>query len=290
MNKQLLKIMYAFIVTAMMYTSSAIAQIVYTDVNPDSTLYCSNCTLNYNLDLNNDTNNDFILTTFHYAPPQKGISKQSQVTASPLNGNAIKDTLVNSINVSIPLQFNTVIDNNLLLNQSWQTSGPQILKNGVFDGGSDDVVWGLWDSLTDYYLGLRILQSGQAYYGWVRLRVDISIYYASVIIKDYAFNSIPNQPILAGQTVATGIIENSFASSMNLFPNPASNHLTIDLGSNNKKFQVTIADITGKVMYTTMATETQKVEVNTNDFAEGIYVVQIQSEEFIEKKKFIIKK
>ncbi|MBL0343333.1 MAG: hypothetical protein IPP71_22230 [Bacteroidetes bacterium] len=126
------------------------------------------CTKNYNLDLNNDTNNDFILTAFRVAPLQIGLDKYSNVTASPLNGNAVK-ILVNSINVSIPLQFNTVIDSNLLLNQSWQTSGSQSLKNGIYGGSSSDTVWGLWDSLADYYLGLRILQSGQTYYGWVEI-------------------------------------------------------------------------------------------------------------------------
>jgi 5-hydroxyisourate hydrolase-like protein (transthyretin family) len=61
-------------------------------------------------------------------------------------------------------------------------------------------------------------------------------------------------------------------------------------GSNNQKIEVTITDITGKVIYTTIATDTQKVEVNTNDFAEGIYVVQIQAADFIGTKKLIVKK
>ena len=67
-------------------------------------------------------------------------------------------------------------------------------------------------------------------------------------------------------------------------------HLTIDLGSDNKKIQGTIADITGKVIYTTIATDTQKVEVNTIDFAEGIYIVQIQAGEFIGTKKLVVVK
>lgn len=292
MKKQLLKKLSAFIVTAILFSASANAQIVYTDVNPDSTMYCaSNCTLNYNLDLNNDANNDFLLTAFRVDPPQIGNETYSNVTASPLNGNAVKDTLVNSINVSIPLQFSAVIDSNLLLNQSWQTSGSQSLKNGLFGGSLlSDTVWGLWDSLSDYYLGLRLLQSGQTYYGWVRLRVDVTSFYASVIIRDYAYNSIPDQPILAGQTTTTEIIENSFTSSINLFPNPADNHLTIALGSNNKNVEVTITDITGKIIYLTTLTETDKIEVNTNEFATGIYVVKVQAAGSIGTKKLIMEK
>ena len=107
---------------------------------------------------------------------------------------------------------------------------------------------------------------------------------------DYAYNSIPNQPILAGQTTATGVNENSFASSINLFPNPASNQFTIALPNAIEKVEVTIADITGKIIYTTLTTDTQNVEVNTADFAEGIYVVQIQSADFIGTKKLVVEK
>ena len=38
MKKQLLKNISAFIVTAMLFSASANAQIVYTDVNPDVTI------------------------------------------------------------------------------------------------------------------------------------------------------------------------------------------------------------------------------------------------------------
>ena len=206
------------------------------------------------------------------------------VYASPLNGNALKDTLTTG-NVPIPLQLNAVIDSNLLLQQSWQTSGSHTLRES---GGIGPV--GLWNNLSDYYLGLRLLQSGQTYYGWVRLRVAVSLGGASVIIRDYAYNSIPNQPILAGQTTATGVTENSLAASINLYPNPATNHLTIELPNANKKFDLTITDITGKIIYSTTQSETQKIEVSSKDFAEGVYVVQIQSADFIETKKLIIKK
>jgi len=79
-------------------------------------------------------------------------------------------------------------------------------------------------------------------------------------------------------------------ANVQIFPNPAVNHLTIDLGSNNQKVEVTITDITGKIIYTTTARETQKLEVNTNDFAEGIYVVRIQAADFIGTKKLVVEK
>ena len=90
---------------------------------------------------------------------------------------------------------------------------------------------------------------------------------------------------------STGIVDNTAGNdAISIFPNPATNHLTIALGSNTKKVEVTIADITGKIIYSTTVSETQKIEVNTQDFAKGIYVVQIQSADFIATKKLVIEK
>ena len=298
MKKNLQKKLSAFIVTAMLFSVSANAQIVYTDVNPDSTMYCHAnfiipVTKNYNLDLNNDANNDFIITALHSNPPQIGSPTYSYVNAGQLNGNAVKDTLVNTINVSIPLQFNAVIGSNLLLNQSWQTSGPHSLKNGMYGGGlASDTVWGLWDSLSDYYLGLRLLQSGQTYYGWVRLRVDVTSSYASLIVKDYAYNSIPNQPILAGQTTATGITENPFASSIHLFPNPATNQLTMGNGKLIIK-NVTIYDLTGREVYNENHQNpysNREISIDVSKFPAGVYAVQIKTADFIATKKLVVEK
>jgi len=88
----------------------------------------------------------------------------------------------------------------------------------------------------------------------------------------------------------TGINESNKNEGIKIYPNPTTDQLTIALPSNNKKVEVTITDITGKIIYSTTATDTQKLEVNTNDFAEGIYVVQIQAADFIGMKKLVVEK
>ncbi len=79
-------------------------------------------------------------------------------------------------------------------------------------------------------------------------------------------------------------------SRITLYPNPANNNLTIAFGKNTKKVVVTITDITGKLIYTTTASETEKMEVNANGFAEGVYIVKIQTGEGLEVKKLIIER
>ena len=149
---------------------------------------------------------------------------------------------------------------------------------------------GQWINTADGYLGLKLISGSSIYYGWARLRV--ARFVTSFTIMDYAYNSTPNQFILAGDTGTgtTGITNNSFASSIKLYPNPATNHLTIALGSINKNVELTIADLTGKIIYTATTDETDKIEVNTNEFAEGLYTVRIQTGEYIATKKILVKK
>ncbi len=295
MKTQLLKKLSAFIVTAMLFSVSANAQIIYTDVVPDSSTAVSassgqTITEYYDLDLNNDATIDFKIKAFAFK--QLPSSLACNVTAAPLNGNAIKDTLSNSETVTIPLEANAVIDSNLLVDQSWQTSGSQKLRAH----STASIYPGLWVVNSDNYLGLRLLQAGQTYYGWVRLWVNVPSggpgSFAAFVIRDYAYNSIPDQPILAGEGQPTtgGILENSSESSITIFPNPANTHFTIDFGSSNKKAEVTITDITGKIIYSSIAEVTQKIEVSTHDILPGIYIVQIQTTDFITTKKLIIKK
>lgn len=43
-------------------------------------------------------------------------------------------------------------------------------------------------------------------------------------------------------------------------------------------------DITGKIFYSTTENETQELKINTKDFAEGVYLVQVKSEDFMATK------
>jgi PKD repeat protein len=87
-----------------------------------------------------------------------------------------------------------------------------------------------------------------------------------------------------------GIVENTNAMNWNLFPNPAANQLTITMPGNNNKIDVIISDITGKIIYKTICINSEKLELSTKDFSEGIYVVQIQTADYWSMKKVVILK
>ena len=299
MKKQLQKKITAFIVTAMMFCASANAQIVYTDVIPDVVRGCnypSPCGADFLVDLNNDGINDFT-----FAPRAHGFSCGN---CSP-NPVAVLGTRDSALIISTAQSWIADTVGGFGLNKSmdsslaWTNAVHNLAQNGegcmacTNGHGSHKVTQGItgnWQNVSGKFMGLKIKVGSDFYYGWIKLGVSIASYSVSITIMEYAYNSIPNQPILAGQTTVTGITENSFASSINIFPNPANNYLTIALGNNTKKVDVTIADITGKIIYTNIATNTQKVEVNTKDFVEGIYVVQIQIADFKATKKLIVAK
>ncbi|MBK6858971.1 MAG: T9SS type A sorting domain-containing protein [Saprospiraceae bacterium] len=286
MKQQLQKKLFAFIVTAMIFSISANAQIVYTDVNPDTSIANSGPYYGfYYLDLNNDGTSDDSISYRVSGRGAIGACGTRRVSISVLNGNAVAGS-------TYPLAMN--LNDTISSALAWSASGD--LRHIQFSGPICTTIdtFGNWTNSIDNYLGLKLIVGTNTYFGWLRMQVNVTTNgnTASGIIKDYAYNSTPNQFILAGDTGTgpTRIIETIASSSINLYPNPATDKLTIALESNNRKIEVTIADITGKIIYSTTASETQKIEVNTKYFAEGIYIVQIQTGEFIETKIIIVEK
>ena len=292
-KKQLLKKLKTFIVTAMMFSASVNAQVIYTDVIPDRIIDTTNSV--YHLDLNNDGIIDYNInfTTGRMSGCRGGTQNSTAyyIKVTPLDSNEV-GTDATSPFYPKALLLDSLIDSAAF---TWKNTSSQLLAEKLWHCITFNFrnFWvpyyvGNWNNASNKYLPLRLKMGSQVYYGWVRISIATGVTNATIF--EYAYNSIPNAAIHAGQTVATGIIENSFASSLKLFPNPASNHLTIALGSNNKNVDVSITDITGKIIYTTTASETQKIEVITEDFKEGIYVVQIQTKDFIVTKRLVVEK
>jgi hypothetical protein len=299
MKKPLLKAFYAFIIM-MLSLSTTKAQIVFTDLNPDILRNCnpnSGCSGNYSLDFNNDGINDFVLSP---EKRQRSCGACSSLILQIRDGYAAEIISTDHSWIADTIggyALNAVIDSTLGWTNADHTLSsalPACVACTTFPGHGHhfegSTTSGPWSNIQGKYLALKTQVGTDFYYGWIKLGVANNINFVTITVMEYAYNAIPNEPILAGQTMTTGIRETTFASSINLFPNPADNHLTIDFGSKNEEVKVTIADITGKVVYRTIATDTQRVDVNTNDFAKGIYVVQIQGKDFIAAKKLVIEK
>lgn len=171
--------------------------IIYIDVNPDSTIR-ANPSQQYSLDLNNDGVSDFTFSVYGGMTRCSGICSgiQTNVAVSPISGSRNKIEVDGGI-PSYPLALDTlsVIDNSDL----WSAASGQILRSRKVCFCMSGIAYGNWNNPTDKYLGLKLIKGTNTYYGWVRLSVNTSGPGAYLIIRDYAYNSISNKAILAGQ-------------------------------------------------------------------------------------------
>ena len=81
--------------------------------------------------------------------------------------------------------------------------GVPIGPGGNFLGGADIMATigstgsgGLWANKTNRYMGLKFMINGSHHFGWARL----TVVHGTATITGYAYETIPNKPIIAGKT------------------------------------------------------------------------------------------
>ncbi|MGM5471352.1 hypothetical protein ACS386_13825 [Flavobacteriaceae bacterium LMO-SS05] len=163
------------------------SKIIYTDIEPDFT--SANIDDFYNLDLNNDGTVDF---TF------KNITDTWAFWAEPnSNTNGINAFVAVSgpfWSYTVPISKHDVISS--MLNGPYFYDRSECLLIMEFCDTLPLYCSYGWQGKIDYYVGLRVMIKDQTHYAWVRLDVTSSDHW---VIKDYAYNATPNNPILAGQ-------------------------------------------------------------------------------------------
>ena len=104
--------------------------------------------------------------------------------------------------------------------------GSQIGSKDQFDGNlmafacsfasTTDCRVGNWFDVSDRYLGLKFTINGKTHYGWARLNVSFQINQGRGTLKatltGYAYETIPNKPIIAGKTNEDSSAEPNSAS------------------------------------------------------------------------------
>ncbi|MGQ0827810.1 MAG: T9SS type A sorting domain-containing protein [Bacteroidota bacterium] len=89
-------------------------------------------------------------------------------------------------------------------------------------------------------------------------------------------------------STATGIVSENKEVSLNVFPNPSSNQLTIDLSNvSESQVKVDVTDIQGKLMYSEIQNTGKSFHMNISNFENGIYFINISGENTSMNQKFI---
>ncbi len=252
-SKKLLN--YGAMSAAILGAADVTGQIVYTDLDPDQSLATGDA---FPIDINDDGTDDFSIDIFDAA------GGPGAVVFPGINGSTNSNGFVgfNSGNYNYPslLQQDAVIDGTT---PSFTSARGDLNFYGCAYTNSQ------WcDTVTDGFLGLVFQLAGNTHYGWVRM--DVSADASSIVVKDYAFNSTPDEQILAGQTVILGVESQAF----NGFTYFVDNTNTLNLKANSAMESVAIHNILGQEVISQKLGSTNEI-VNLSALKSGVYLATI---------------
>lgn len=266
---------YTAVAGAVVTATSASAQIVYTDVNPDYSHDASDlgALSIYPLDLNNDATVDFLIAS---KDTTIGANRVRTSLAVPYGaGNAVAGETPSAYDYALALDINTMVDATL----TWIAASNTMAYN--LDGAnpySEN-----WNGVTDKYLGLKFVVGANTHYGWARLDVDALA--DSLVVKDYAYNATPNGGIMTG-AMGVGLNEKEIEGLVN-FVNQANNSVNVVVNGDLTKGVVSVISTTGQVI-SSGAINGQTFSVDMNGLSSGIYLVNVAFAEGSMTKKIIV--
>ncbi|MGB0883049.1 MAG: T9SS type A sorting domain-containing protein [Vicingaceae bacterium] len=245
------------IITILLSAGALKANITVTNVD---TLLESLANMSYELDLDNDGTGDYSIEAYYVGPINnfdtyadiKMLSPNSEMVSLPI----WPSTTVYSVD---PMDSGDVFHNYFLSNSTY------VFHKTLYTNLS---------STFNNYIALRLLKGGNYYYGWVRLDVSYWGAAVSVVLKDYAFEDIPNRIITAGQTISdpVSVIEFKNEDSFSIYPNPVKNTLTINPLNNKVLTTVKVYNSTGVLVKNI---KQQDLQIDVSDLANGIYFVEL---------------
>lgn len=290
-----LKVYSALAAGLIAIANSSEGQMVYHDIKPDTTISNGG---SYLLDLNGDGISDFVFYQVLSSITSRSsfIYKKNKVEISPLGiGNKILDTIEGQHPYPPALNLNTSIGPNLKNNHFWTTSKQQSLMLNYdriryyTSGSSNKEVHhykGYWQGVTDRYLGLLIEVNNKAYCGWVRL--DVAKNAKSFTIKSYAYDSIPEQTVFAGDTVKT-IIKNE-SNKSGLKTTIYTHYKDLYVSFNNPEpitGTINLFSLTGQLLKSAEVVANEN-HIRLEDIASGIYILNILTSKGVISRKIQI--
>jgi hypothetical protein len=75
--------------------------------------------------------------------------------------------------------------------------------NQILAGNNQGAIFGNWVDVSNRCVGLRFRINGENHYGWARLSVQVNGTAVSALLNGYAYETVANQGLRAGQTSET---------------------------------------------------------------------------------------
>jgi len=273
-TKTILKIliMLLFVIAATMQVKT---QIVYVDINPDTTIFIPNeidSTNSFYLDVNNNSVIDFGFHLSKYKSNEQVSTAMSVYAYNYFSGGKNKVTMRCEGGTYYPiLNFNDTI----FRSNYWAGRTNISLFDNMFPFSCNPPI-------DEFYLGLKFLNNTDTLHGWVRILATNS----SITLKDYAYNTIPNMPILAGQT-ELGIGNFAPSSNINIFENNGFLYINITQPAQAQGY-IRIYSQQGALVKADSINGQQNT-IPLAGLAQGIYIVQVATQsEIVNKQIFLL--
>lgn len=190
---------YSALAAMALAATSASAQIVYEDIDPDAIL--EDTIYSFPIDLNEDGMNDFGVYRFSFG------SVGFADFIIPFTNVSLAGS-IGSGSSSYPVAYAVNAGENIGEDLNWPFGSFALLaSDGVFAPGAH----GNWAGVTDKYLGVRLDLGDHFIYGWVRM--DVTDDGTSLTIKDMAYNSEENGSICAGDMYGASDCSNAVSTA-----------------------------------------------------------------------------
>jgi hypothetical protein len=156
----------------------------------------------YNLDLNHDGKTDFLIRQFG------GCSTVTCAAELYIDGlNYGKGNLVEGVHQPSNVAYALKAGAQISAKRPFQGA---LMYYRLWDRGTRGTCKGQWVNVTNRYLGLQFMVKGKIHFGWARLSVTCpSKSKALGVLTGYAYETIPNKAIIAGQTKGPADIDKS---------------------------------------------------------------------------------
>ena len=156
----------------------------------------------YNIDVNGDGTADFTLQSRllqGYCPGGDEYNWSLTLTSAGSNAMVIDARNISSGN-ALPMQLGAPV------NSTQRFSSGTAMMAGLYWGACGIGTLGEWLNLPDRYSGFEFRSpDGAIHYGWVKVSTAAYVdrnghLHASAVVLGFAYETVPGEPILAGQT------------------------------------------------------------------------------------------
>jgi hypothetical protein len=160
------------------------------------------------------------------------------------------------------------------------------------DGSGNFATYGLYNGEDLWIPNPDLDWCGQSYgSGCNSISLNSWVGKSDIRIAFESFNSFGNPLYVDNVTISqfVGVKESTNDNSVVVYPNPASDHLTIDFGLNSSYDRLVISNQLGQKVFSKSINEANSViNLNTAEWPKGVYFVRLESNSKSTVKKVVI--